>query len=419
MLSNTTVSSLVDIDRLLCSRISSIGIPVGELPRTLDIVKPLLKRELQSHVIHEGVGNAVESLGLIKYDRLAGPSAYSSKGWKFNHRKQVKRTEESDSETDGLEDDEGSATEIDEDIEDDDDDTDNGSGSKLNYEGSLGSAILGKDELLKGSWDGQDFQAGSKKRRRRVVHTTETDLQRLFYTIQYHLRNSLKDNIPYTFAMGAWYWTAEFSTTAIPDSFNAQKPDLSLFDFTLLKEKKSWANVLAFVEHTSSDLSKNRGLAVYWGSAIKAYLIMREQPWRRFVLAYSICVNMLRAHYFDRSGVIISLPFNIHKSPGSICLCDALAALTLPDSRHLGLDPTIHMCHAACNGTHVDLADGAIGWVEDNNSNVYSIMAVLWKSHGFFCRGMVCYRVRNKEGTEYALKDCWVEESKKMHELLR
>ncbi|KAG2099254.1 uncharacterized protein F5147DRAFT_814342 [Suillus discolor] len=437
MLSNTAVSSLVDINRLLCGRISSIGVPVGELPRTLDIVKPLLKRELQSRVIHEGVGNAVqlqfknsifnqivpqtnievESLGLIKYDRLAGPSAYSSKGWKFNHRKRVKRTEESDSETDGLEDDEGSATEIDEDIEDNDDDTDNGGGSKLNYEGSLGSAILGKDELLEGSWDGQDFQAGSKKRRRRVVHTTETDLQRLFYTIQYHLRNSLKDNIPYTFAMGARYWTAEFSTTAIPDSFNAwQKPDLSLFDFTLLKEKKSWANVLAFVEHTSSDLSKNRGLAVYWGSAIKAYLIIQEQPWRRFVLAYSICANMLRAHYFDRSGVIISLPFNIHKSPGSIRLCDVLAALTLPDSRHLGLDPTIHMCHAVCNGTHVDLADGAIGWVEDNNNNVYSIMAVLWKSHGFFCRGTVCYRVRNKEGTEYALKDCWVEELKKMHE---
>ncbi|KAG2127313.1 uncharacterized protein EDB93DRAFT_1257066 [Suillus bovinus] len=357
MLSNTTVSSLVDIDRPLCNRISSIGVPVGELPCTLDTIKPLLKHELQSCVIHEGVSNTVqeqfktsifnqivprtkievESLKLIKYNRLAGPDAYTSKGWKFNRRKQVKRTEECDSETDGLEDDEGSATEIDGDDNDNDDDvddsTDNGSGSKLNYE----------------------------------------------------------------------------------DTFNAQKPDLSLFDFALLKEKKSWANVLAFMEHTSSDLSKNRGLAVYWGSAIKAYLIMREQPWCRFVLVYSICANMLRSHYFDHSGIIISLPFNIHKSPGSICLCDALAALTLPDNHYLGLDPTIHMCHAACNGTHVNLADGAIGWVEDNKKNVYSIMAVLWKSHGFFCRGTVCYHVRNKEGKEYALKDCWVEESWGMH----
>ncbi|KAG1784903.1 uncharacterized protein HD556DRAFT_1451289 [Suillus plorans] len=125
---------------------------------------------------------------------------------------------------------------------------------------------------------------------------------------------------------------------------------------------------------------------------------------------------MLCGHYFDRSGIIISLPFYIHKCPGSIRLCDALAALTLLDSCHLGLDPTIHMCHAVCNGTHDNLADGVIGWVQDNKHNVYSIMALLWKSHGFFCRGMICYRVRNKEGVEYALKDCWVEESKKMHE---
>ncbi|KAG1880687.1 hypothetical protein C8R48DRAFT_767461 [Suillus tomentosus] len=164
---------------------------------------------------------------------------YSSQGWKFNRRKLVKRTEESDLETDGLDDNEGLATEIDGDIEDDDDDnSDSGVGLKLNYEGSLGSTILGKDELLKGNWDGQDSAL-------------------LYHTVP----------------------LVQLSTTAIPDSFNTQKPDLSLFNFTLLKEKKSWADVLAFMEHTSSDLSKNRGLAVSWGSAIKAYLITQEQPW--------------------------------------------------------------------------------------------------------------------------------------------
>ncbi|KAG1898008.1 uncharacterized protein F5891DRAFT_499656 [Suillus fuscotomentosus] len=438
MLENTTVSSLVDIDQLLSDRISSAGVPVGGLPCTLDTIKPLLKRELEFRIIHEGVGNAVrldfersifnqivprtsieaESLELIKYDRLVGPPAYSSKGWVFNRSKRVKRSEDLDSDTDVPQDDEGSDTEIDADIDSEDDEesgADDGGGAKLNYEGSLGSAILRGDKLAEESWDDLEFQDGSKKKRRRV-HTTETDLQRLFYTIQYHLRNTLKDDIPYKFAMGSRYWTAEFSTTAIQDEFNAQKPDLSLFDFALLKEQKSWANVLTFVEHTSSDLSKHPDLPIYWGVAIKAYLIMREQPWRRFTLAYSISADMLRTHYFDRSGAIISLPFYIHKHPGSIRLCDALAALTLLDSRHLGLDPTIHVCHAACNGIHDNLADGAIGWVQDNKHNVYSIMALLWKSRGFFCRGTVCYRVRNKEGVEYALKDCWVEESKKMHE---
>ncbi|KAG1900850.1 uncharacterized protein F5891DRAFT_1225473 [Suillus fuscotomentosus] len=363
--SGLKVSSLVDIDRLLCDRITSIGVPVGGLPCTLDTIKPLLKCELEFCVIHEGVGNAVGlhfepsifnqivprtnikagSLKLIKYNRLDGPPAYSSEGWTFNRSKRVKQSEDFDSDTDILQDNEGSDTEINRDIDSEDDEdsgADDGSGAKLNYEGSLRSAILRGDQLveLEESWDGLEFKNGSKKRQRRVVHTTETDLQCLFYTIQYHLCNTLKDNIPYTFAMGAWYWTAEFSTTAIPDEFNAQKPDLSLFDFALLKEQKSWANVLTFVEHTSSDLSKNRDLPIYWGVAIKTYLIMREQPWRQFVLAYSISVNMLHAHYFDCSGIIIFLPFYIHKCPSSIHLCDALAALTLPDRHHLGLDPT-------------------------------------------------------------------------------
>ncbi|KAG2157046.1 hypothetical protein DEU56DRAFT_750247 [Suillus clintonianus] len=43
-------------------------------------------------------------------------------------------------------------------------------------------------------------------------------------------------------------------------------------------------------------------------------------------------------------------------------------------------------------------------------------MALLWKAHEFFCRETVCYHIKNKEGVEYSLKDCWVEELKKMHE---
>ncbi|KAG1743536.1 hypothetical protein EDD22DRAFT_958776 [Suillus occidentalis] len=56
---------------------------------------------------------------------------------------------------------------------------------------------------------------------------------------------------------------------------------------------------------------------------------------------------------------------------------------------------------------------GAIGWVYDNDENLYWIMEILWKSRGFFKRGTVCYRVRDKLGREYALKDCWVNEEVK------
>ncbi|KAG1886156.1 hypothetical protein F4604DRAFT_1917860 [Suillus subluteus] len=45
-------------------------------------------------------------------------------------------------------------------------------------------------------------------------------------------------------------------------------------------------------------------------------------------------------------------------------------------------------------------------------------MDVLWKSQGFFCRGTVCYRVRDPtNGKDYAMKDCWVPEAKRYHEV--
>jgi Fungal protein kinase len=145
---------------------------------------------------------------------------------------------------------------------------------------------------------------------------------------------------------------------------------------------------------------------------------MREQPWHRFILAYSICADDLHAHYFDRSGLIISLPTPIHKFP--ICVTEAVATTALADPQYLGLDPTIHMCIPDCQGTHPSLAVGAKGWVINNSGKTYSIMDTLWKSQGFFCRGTVCYRVRdptNPDRKDYAMKDCWVPEAKRYHEV--
>jgi hypothetical protein len=58
----------------------------------------------------------------------------------------------------------------------------------------------------------------------------------------------------------------------------------------------------------------------------------------------------------------------------------------------------------------------AKGWVMDNDNQVYWIMAILWKSRSLFSRGTVCYRVQDKHGKEYALKNCWVDEKSLEHE---
>ncbi|KAG1891840.1 uncharacterized protein F5891DRAFT_986469 [Suillus fuscotomentosus] len=91
----------------------------------------------------------------------------------------------------------------------------------------------------------------------------------------------------------------------------------------------------------------------------------------------------------------MSLPTPIHKFP--ICVTEAIAMTALADLQYFGLDPTIHMCIADCHGTHLSLAVGAKGLVVNNN---------------------VCYHVRDPtDGKDYVMKDCWVPEAKRYHEV--
>jgi hypothetical protein len=271
-----------------------------------------------------------------------------------------------------------------------------------------------------GTWsrDEYDGTAEPGSKRARKPSSTEKDLQCLFKAIQYALRrkSNMRAKLPYQISNIERYWSAEFANSPIPDPYNAQKPDLALFYYKSKVCEKTWTDILSFVEHTSSDFSKRHDLGVYWGCTTKSYLIMREQPWRRFILSLFISAEQLYAHFCDRSGLIITLPTPIQSSPARVA--DAIATLSLADPSLLGLDPTVHMCIPSCKGTHTDLAVGAIGWVTNNAGKIYSIMAVLWKSQGLFCRGTVCYHVRDPvDGKEYALKDCWVAEAKRYHEV--
>ncbi|KAG2092117.1 uncharacterized protein F5147DRAFT_657741 [Suillus discolor] len=208
-------------------------------------------------------------------------------------------------------------------------------------------------------------------------------------------------------------WSSQFSNSAVPDDTNAQKPDIILVDYNLRSLPLRWCNIITCFELTESSLSSTSKL--YWGSATKGYLIMREQPWRRFVLIFSIAHNELRLHYFNRSGLIISRPTSIVAKP--VRLLEVLNTLTLAHTNTLGYDPTMHMCDPACKGTHLDLRENTIGWIEGPDEARLSIINVLWRSQGFFSRGTICYRIQTSSGVEYALKDCWVAKDKRYHEV--
>ncbi|KAG2048989.1 hypothetical protein BDR06DRAFT_975577 [Suillus hirtellus] len=208
------------------------------------------------------------------------------------------------------------------------------------------------------------------------------------------------------------WWSSEFSTSVIPDKTNAQKPDIVLTNCKV--QVKSWAHVLTCIELTISDLGTTRDLALFKGVVTKGYLMIREQPWCRFIVLFSIAAWQLPTHYIDHSGLIITHPISIIDQ--LVHLINTLNTLLLMNCQAHGMDPTIHLCDDIFKGQHSDLANGAIGWVEDKWKDILSIMAILWRSQGLFSRSTICYRIQNSKGEEYALKDYWVDEDKKNHE---
>ncbi|KAH7920649.1 hypothetical protein BV22DRAFT_1020824 [Leucogyrophana mollusca] len=140
---------------------------------------------------------------------------------------------------------------------------------------------------------------------------------------------------------------------------------------------------------------------------------MSSQPWRRYALGLSIANESLRVHCYDRSGAIISRPYDIHEKP--LALIRVIASLAFADRNRLGFDPTIRL--ALVSDLLSPSLNGPIGRVMGRApSTVYDILEIVWSSQGFIGRGTTVYRVRSKEGKEYVLKDYWVKANEAGHE---
>lgn len=111
-------------------------------------------------------------------------------------------------------------------------------------------------------------------------------------------------------------WFGCFSSKPMPSEPGQvqwnRKPDLVLLaDRQSSNDAVTWRNPKALGELTISDLQHNTTLTK--SLMTKAYILLSSQPWRRYALAISIANDELRVYLFDRSGVVISPPINIHK----------------------------------------------------------------------------------------------------------
>ncbi|KAG1844875.1 hypothetical protein C8R48DRAFT_780098 [Suillus tomentosus] len=202
------------------------------------------------------------------------------------------------------------------------------------------------------SWLQQSFDAGQKRSNHPVKTSEEKSWERLLRSIYYAMCNIIREAnedsqsgslnpLPFNVVPEPWYWSSKFATTPVPDATNSHKPDIVLMDFRLKKHEsgeKTWADVLTNIEITKSELVQGKDIPIFLGVTTKGYLIMRDQPWRRFIILFSIANLQLRAHYMDRSGMIISQPLPINSN--AMHFINVLNAITLSDLPSLGFNPT-------------------------------------------------------------------------------
>lgn len=237
-------------------------------------------------------------------------------------------------------------------------------------------------------------------------------------------------------------WFGCFSSNRLPSEPGQvqwnRKPDLVLLaDRRGSTDMVTWRNPKALGELTISDLQHNTTLTR--SLKTKAYILLSSQPWRRYALAFSIAQDQLRVYLFDRSGVIISPPINIHKqvreTPESLDswmlisfgqveeTCRIIHSFATADDDTLGFDPTLRI-----DALHFPSRPfpSTIGTVEIDGIH-YNIISVLWTSNGFIGRCTNAFHVRPKgvplhivngrlDEHDYVVKDSWLDEGLAGHE---
>ncbi|KAG2339631.1 hypothetical protein BDR05DRAFT_1003140 [Suillus weaverae] len=281
--------------------------------------------------------------------------------------------------------------------------------------------------------------------------------------------NSLNKALAKSFSSGTGctlppLWYGLHTTKPVGDDVIQRKPDLCSSNEVELE----WSNILVVAELTSSHYSPVEHAGKMLDT--KAWLIFREQLWRRFMLCLSFCKEYreLRVHIYDHSGGIVTRPVDIHQETDKfryimVCIIystrDCIgfdstmfinptqspsAALWDWNVKNLSrrkkkvsndkncseshvqhephsMDPYIEYLTSPSSTSppHADnesplpsssSSDNVIGKMKVNEHK-YDLLKVLFSGQGLVGRGTMCYLAR-RDGEEYIIKDHWVKNSR-------
>ncbi|KAF8432136.1 hypothetical protein L210DRAFT_3650633 [Boletus edulis BED1] len=257
-------------------------------------------------------------------------------------------------------------------------------------------------------------------------------------------RANLKAGKFFTKGLHRRQWLANWSKTSLPGSTGYfRKPDLVLVDNDAMSHDEiTWLSPKVIAEYTKETFQP----ASWIGKTMdtKAYLVLVDQPWQRFILGLSIANCDLRVHFYDHSGGAISPAFNIHADAQHFFFI--IAALAFGCRASIGFDLTVEIHPPPLKGRRRsarEIASSAKETDDDPDPTeeqtastpsypkyfpppsspnpdlppvigkirvgdiYYEIIDILFSSTGFIGRGTICYLARY-EGVYYVIKDHWV-----------
>ncbi|KAG1723861.1 hypothetical protein EDB19DRAFT_1834450 [Suillus lakei] len=233
-------------------------------------------------------------------------------------------------------------------------------------------------------------------------------------------------------------WSSQNSTHPVKDKEVSQKPDLVLLDDV----EARWDTIKAVCELTSQLYTPTGTIGKTIDS--KAYLLLRCQPWRRFVLLFSLTheYRELQVHMYDHAGGVVTPSIHINSAPNyflyilSSVIFGNLECISLK-IRFFALLWTNNPHKLKCTvpwkemGSDVEMSSSLeeslpqdppqleipedplrrsfsdpIGRITVND-HTYNILEVIFSSQGLVGRGTVCYLAR-RDNEEYIIKDHWV-----------
>ena len=171
----------------------------------------------------------------------------------------------------------------------------------------------------------------------------------------------------------------------------------------LSKAVHDWKDVEVIGELKESNKDKKATLL-----QISRYVrdVFSIQPTRRYVHAFTLCGNEMRAWVFDRSGPYSSTAFDIHQEPERFIR--TIAGYVMMSDEELGLDTFIER----------DDDDPFITVVEDVTGKERRLQlepVPIAYQRAIVCRGTSCFRARtpSSKDLQYVVKFSWVSDKRR------